>query len=310
MTTSDADLVRTAQEGDATSLGVLLERHRAPLHAMALGILDYGPEAQDAVQDTFLIALRRIDQVREAEAFGGWLRTVLRSVCYAQLRRQRTERAAANVIATMEHTAATPVEASIDQLALRDWVWTAIAELPETLRATAMLRYFGTYASYEEIAAILGVPVGTVRSRLNQARRTLGEALLRTADRAHDDTRTVREQQSRFFLDAFDRYNRQREYGTLISTHAPGLVWAYPDGTVQRHPMWPRWVYESDLEADMRMIPTNVIPGSGVTIVELEFVNPPDDPFHCPPATSMIYFHRDDGVHTVRQYYAPRPPAQ
>jgi DNA-directed RNA polymerase specialized sigma24 family protein len=57
---SDAELVRTAQGGDAASLGILLERHRAPLYALALRFLGYGPDAQDAVQDAFLIALRAI----------------------------------------------------------------------------------------------------------------------------------------------------------------------------------------------------------------------------------------------------------
>ncbi|HEX2109038.1 MAG TPA: sigma factor, partial [Rubrobacteraceae bacterium] len=71
---SDAELVKIAQKGDATSLGVLLERHRAPLYTLALRFLGYGPDAQDAVQDAFLIALRTIERLREPEAVGGWLR--------------------------------------------------------------------------------------------------------------------------------------------------------------------------------------------------------------------------------------------
>lgn len=59
---SDAQLARAAQSGDAASLGVLLERHRAPLYALALRFLGYSSEAQDAVQDTFLTALRAIDR--------------------------------------------------------------------------------------------------------------------------------------------------------------------------------------------------------------------------------------------------------
>ena len=78
---NDAQLVRAAQGGDATSLGVLLERHRAPLHALALRILGHGPQAQDAVQDAFLIALRNIDRLREPQAVGAWLRVILRNVC-------------------------------------------------------------------------------------------------------------------------------------------------------------------------------------------------------------------------------------
>ena len=66
---SDAQLARAAQSGDAASLGVLLERHRAPLYALALRFLGYSSEAQDAVQDTFLTALRTIDRL--ARAGGG-----------------------------------------------------------------------------------------------------------------------------------------------------------------------------------------------------------------------------------------------
>ncbi len=83
---SDADLVRAAQNGDTASLGVLLERYRASLHARALGILGLGPQAEDAVHDTFLVALRRIDWVREPAAVGGWLHAVLRNVCLMRLR--------------------------------------------------------------------------------------------------------------------------------------------------------------------------------------------------------------------------------
>ena len=60
---SDAELVREAQGGDATSLGILLERNRASLYSLALSMLGYGPEAEDIVQDTFLVALSSIDQL-------------------------------------------------------------------------------------------------------------------------------------------------------------------------------------------------------------------------------------------------------
>jgi RNA polymerase sigma-70 factor (ECF subfamily) len=56
---SDADLVRAAQGGDATSLGLLLERYRAALYGQALGILGYGPQAEDAVHDAFVVAPER-----------------------------------------------------------------------------------------------------------------------------------------------------------------------------------------------------------------------------------------------------------
>jgi hypothetical protein len=67
---SDAELARMAQSGDGVSLCILLQRHQAPLDALALRFPGYTSEAQDALQDTFLTALRTINRLREPEAVG------------------------------------------------------------------------------------------------------------------------------------------------------------------------------------------------------------------------------------------------
>lgn len=126
---SDADLVRAAQGGDATSLGILLERYRSSLYGQALGILGYGPQAEDAVHDAFLVALRKIDRVSEPAAVGGWLRAVLRNVC---LMRLRTGQGEILFDETQRHTQQPASESSVDesigQLAMREWVWTALSQ--------------------------------------------------------------------------------------------------------------------------------------------------------------------------------------
>src|SRR5919112_5825820 len=86
---SDAELVKAAQSGDAVSLGVVLERYRAPLYARALRMLGHGPQAQDAVQDAFVIALSNIDRLRKPEAVEGGLRGILRNVCLMWIREER-----------------------------------------------------------------------------------------------------------------------------------------------------------------------------------------------------------------------------
>jgi sigma-70-like protein len=77
---SDAGLARAAQQGDAASLGALLDRYRASLYACGLACLRRPEDAADAVQETFLLALTRLSQVRDPEAVGGWLHAVMRSV--------------------------------------------------------------------------------------------------------------------------------------------------------------------------------------------------------------------------------------
>ena len=119
---SDTELARAAQSGDAVSLGILLERHRGPLYALALRFLGHGPDAQDAVQDVFLIALRTIDRLREPEAVGGWLRGILRNVC---LRRLRERRQGEIPLAELPPRAGSSflessVEETIDSLAMRE----------------------------------------------------------------------------------------------------------------------------------------------------------------------------------------------
>lgn len=304
---SDAELVRAAREGDSTSLGLLLERYRAPLYGLALQILGHGQEAQDAVHDTFLVALRKIDQVREPAAAGGWLHAVLRNVCRMRLRHGQGEilldemSRCSDLRASESH-----VEEFIDHLAIRDWVWTALGKLPEALRVTVMLRYFGSYASYGEISAILGVPVGTVCSRLNQAKSRLAEALLETAGEAHDETRQLSESRYRFFDAAYEEYNEGRGYENLLSAFSEDLALSFSSGEV-----FPRGYEfliqdaERDLETGTKMHPTEVFSSKEIAIIECDLENSPEDPLHCPPAVSQVLFYRDGRIRRARWHLAP-----
>lgn len=169
-----------------------------------------------------------------------------------------------------------------------------------------MLRYFGAYSSYREISAILGVPVGTVRSRLNQVKIKLAEALLKTAGLEHAEARRLTESQTRFFEAGYDEYNHGQGYETFVSAMADDLSYARFDG--QRGDIgWLMAGLEDDLEVGMKLHLTNVIASREITIIEGDFENPPDNPGHCPPATSQVYFYRDGQIHLLREYFAPRP---
>lgn len=305
---SDVELARAAQNGDAASLGVLLERHRAALYALALRILGRGPEAQDAVQEAFLIVLNSIDRLRKPEAVGGWLRGIVRNVCLMHLREKRGEVLLEEEHARRveEHSFELSAEEYINRLALREWVWAALYQVPEVLRVTAMLRYFGSYASYEEIAAILGVPVGTVRSRLNQVKIKLAEALLKTAGLEHDEAREVTESQARFFTTVFEEYNRGQGYELFASVFSDDPSFARSN-SVNHGLGWLVEELEGDLQVGMKLHLTNIFASKDVTIVEGDLENPPDHPFHCPPATSQVYFYRESRIYLMREYFAPRP---
>lgn len=175
----ETDLVHAAQHGDAAALGALLRQHEAGMRAVALAILGAGPDAEDAVQDAMITAIQRIGEVRDPLALGAWLRSIVRNNSRAHFRRPSP--------ALTRMTPPTTPEEVLEKHALGDWVWHAIGELSEGDRLVMLLRHFSGVTSYEQIAALCGLPVGTVRSRLNHARRDLAARLRESADATHPD---------------------------------------------------------------------------------------------------------------------------
>jgi RNA polymerase sigma factor (sigma-70 family) len=304
VTGSDAELVRAAWSGDATALGSLLARHRAGMRAVALSLLGYGPDADDAVQDACLVALGHVGDLRDPDAVGPWLRTVVRNACLMRLRQSRTVPLDGPTVLTLPTREPGPDEV-VERQALRDWVWHALGELSEPLRLAVVLRYFGPAWSYEQIAALCGVPVGTVRSRLNQARARLADALLATVGAAHDDVSAItaaRRREAEEFLAA----SRCGELAAaLADVFTPAAEVIAPQG--QRgglHLL--AHIMDSDRAAGVGQRITGVVAGRDVTIWEADLLSPPDDPTHCPPSVVWLQILREGRVHRLRLYH-PRP---
>ncbi|HEX7977101.1 MAG TPA: sigma-70 family RNA polymerase sigma factor, partial [Gemmatimonadaceae bacterium] len=215
----DADLLYAIRGGDVAALGLLLERYRPSLLETAIRIVGRGPEAEDAFQETCLSALRHIGRVRDPDAVGAWLHTVLRRACLQQKRRRRAEVVTRDLPEVADERESP--ERRIERLELRDWVRGAIDRLPEPLRVAAMLRYFGSYDSYDEVASILGIPIGTVRSRLSEARAKLADALLASAGLIHDDRRANDRARERFWFDEFHDVFRRGESARFVSHFSP-----------------------------------------------------------------------------------------
>ena len=78
--------MRAAQAGDVASLGTLLTRHRPAQLAVAYAVLGAGPDAEDAVQEAALLALRRIGDLRDPAAAGPWLKMIVRNASRRPLR--------------------------------------------------------------------------------------------------------------------------------------------------------------------------------------------------------------------------------
>ena len=180
MDASDSDdlLVRRFQEGSADAFEVLVKRHGTRVYNLCLRILGDADEAADVSQDTFLAALRKLSTFRGDSAFTTWLHRVAVNACYDSLRRKRRRPMLQMVRDEDEERPETslPAPDHADEVVFSVDVARALQEVPEEFRVVLVMADVQDLP-YEEIARVLEIPVGTVKSRVFRGRAALGRAL-------------------------------------------------------------------------------------------------------------------------------------
>jgi RNA polymerase sigma-70 factor, ECF subfamily len=176
----DRDLVEQASHGDREAFGVLARVHGDRLYAIAHRILREIDRSEDAVQQALVIAWQELPRLRDPDRFEPWLHRILVRCCYSEARRRNEWR---------EHVRVLPFDGpggpdEYSALANRDQIDRGFVRLPPEQRAILVLHhYLGLTPT--EIADTLGVPPGTVRSRLHYAHRAMRAALDADARTAH-----------------------------------------------------------------------------------------------------------------------------
>lgn len=192
----EAPLVAAAQGGDRIALEVLLTRYRPRLLAICRRALGDGALAEDAAQEAMLLALLHLDRLRNPERFGSWLAGIGLNVCH-RWRRQRNRDAWSWEAMLGGHVATEPVDPApaLDDRAeaaeLREWIHAAVAGLPPGQRAAVVVHYL-MGLTQAETAALLGIEMGAVKTRLHKARASLRQRLWTDpADAAIDEEERV-----------------------------------------------------------------------------------------------------------------------
>jgi len=170
----DARLLARVLDGDHDAFNQIMRNHEDRVFSVCLRIMGSRELALDAVQETFLTAFRKADQFKGNSALGTWIYRIAVNTCYDQLRKQK--RRAADPIP--EHLDPTDhsAEDAMDSAALRPELQRALAELPEDFRSAVVLADIEGLG-LNQVAEIVGVPVGTVKSRVFRGRRLLAEML-------------------------------------------------------------------------------------------------------------------------------------
>jgi len=177
-------LVEQAQRGDSSAFDAIVRRKVQSVYGTALAILGQEADAQDAVQEAFVSAWRSIASLRDPDRFDAWFGQILVNACRATLRRRRGVRELrlgaddsddrTDAMTDVPDAAPSMAEATNEA----DRFDRAFARLSVDERALLVLRHRDD-ESVEGIASRLGIPPGTVKSRLFAARRALERALER-----------------------------------------------------------------------------------------------------------------------------------
>jgi RNA polymerase sigma-70 factor (ECF subfamily) len=192
---SDLDIAGRIAGGDQSAFELMMRRHNRPLYRAARSILKDDAEAEDALQDAYLLAYRHIEKFRGESTLSTWL---MRIVVNEAIARSRKGRRRAKIIrldgdaewenetaeASMEETTPEQPETAAMRADARRMLERQIDALPDAFRTVFVLRALEEM-TVEETATCLDIPEATVRSRFFRARGLLREALAREIDFVH-----------------------------------------------------------------------------------------------------------------------------
>jgi RNA polymerase sigma-70 factor (ECF subfamily) len=167
-----SEALRRARRGDARAFETLVRHYDPELRALAFRLLGDRDRMDDALQEAYVKAFRALPAFRGASSFGTWLYRIAYNACLDELERSR--RVVRLPFDEREHGEAGPALES--DVSMRHEIAHALSTLPPADRAAVLLVDVHGF-SYDETAAVLDVPAGTVGSRLNRARATLRRAL-------------------------------------------------------------------------------------------------------------------------------------
>jgi len=177
----DAEVVARILQGERELFGTLLERYQKRLYWSAWKLLGDADEADDATQEAFVRAYEHLAEYDPQYRFYTWLFRICRNDCINRLRRRRLwnflslSRAAESQQEVVIETTGNPSR-DVEQREIAEAIDDCLERLSRKYRECFLLRYLEGF-SYEEVAGLLKIRMGTVMSRLDRARRQMEECL-------------------------------------------------------------------------------------------------------------------------------------
>lgn len=196
MKVDDKKLMKMAQDGDSAAFGKLAHKYKDRLYNFIYRMIPEEQEAQDILQETFLRAYKERKRYQPDFAFSTWLYTIATNLVRSEYRKRKRWKFISMGIGSQDDEMSIPAKITKD-LNLMPYIEKALDKLGQEYRTAFILRDI-QQLPYEEIAQIMKVPVGTVKSRLNRARALMREQLLPLRESYHGLSKGIPESLSVF----------------------------------------------------------------------------------------------------------------
>ena len=174
----EAAVIAHARRGDMAAFATLVDRYQPAVHNLAYRMLGAAPEAEDAAQETFLRAYRRLGSYQPTRKFASWLLSIAAHYCIDQLRRSRGYQPSLDDASLQDSlvSAEPQPDAIVLERERNGDIQALLQALPAAQRAVLVLRYWSDL-SIAEIAGITGDSEGAVKVKLFRARQVLARTL-------------------------------------------------------------------------------------------------------------------------------------
>jgi RNA polymerase sigma-70 factor (ECF subfamily) len=267
------------------------EQHRGMLYAIALRMLGQGEDAKDAVQETFIKAYTHLHTLQDTNALAAWLKSIMCNYCLMELRYRKKS---IFVLDNYSKDREVVEEMKYNLETTSEDVKNTLAGLSEILQLTFMLRFFSKNSSYQEIASILCIPVGTVRSRLAESKTKLA-SLITQQDHSEKNSK-AKEMEDFYVFHFLSQYENVAIRNALLDHFDKKVLISLTSGRIAIGSDYVKKQVEFDLQYGTRAKLTEVHSSGNVSILEVSNINPPENPALCPLASTFIFVHPKNKV--------------
>ena len=295
-----------ARLGNKQCFNNLLTFYYPQTYAYALKICKYNNIAEDALQEAFINSYTHFNEVKLEEKFSSWLNTIVRRSCWKHMNSSK------NLIPLSAKLIDSKIvddtlEYNLEQNNLSEFIHERINNLSDSLQLVVILRFFTEFDDYESISRILDIPIGTVRSRLNEAKKQLKKNWNANLNDLPENLQSESAYWNEFYTESFNNaYKTVGARNKIIEHLLPEVKIHFTSGKINIGRDILKNEIEEDVKFGTRYNITTAFNLKDIGVLQGQNLNSPEYPDRCPYTTTLIFKRLKDKAYFVQMHNQQR----